>query len=45
MLADLARRAGDLTASRAHQLRAMALFADVGDPGTLSPEIWRLVDW
>jgi hypothetical protein len=25
--------------------RAVALFADIGEPGKLQPAIWRLVDW
>jgi hypothetical protein len=28
-----------------HLKQAVALFAEIGEPGTLEPEIWKLVSW
>ncbi len=45
-LADLLERLGRREESRRHQVRAVAIFADVGGrPGELEPEIWKLVEW
>ena len=45
-LADLLEGLGRREESRRHQVRAVAIFADVGGrPGELEPEIWKLVEW
>jgi DNA-binding SARP family transcriptional activator len=45
-LGDVLHAAGRDEESRAHQLRAAALFAEVGGrPGELQPEIWKLSAW
>lgn len=45
-LADVLHAAGRDGDSREHQLRAAALFAEVGGaPGELQPEIWKLSAW
>ncbi len=45
-LADVLHAAGRDGESREHQLRAVALFAEVGGrPGELQPEIWKLSAW
>jgi predicted ATPase len=45
-LADMLHAAGRDAESRDHQLRAVALFAEVGgNPGELQPEIWKLSAW
>ena len=44
-LADAFHEIGDETRSREHARAAAALFAQVGEPGVMSPEIWKLVEW
>ncbi len=45
-LADVLHAAGRDDESREHQLRSVALFAEVGgSPGELQPEIWKLSAW
>jgi hypothetical protein len=44
-LADLERLAGHDDEAMAHLKEAVALFAEVGEPGVLDPEIWKLVEW
>jgi DNA-binding SARP family transcriptional activator len=45
-LADLYHAAGRIEESMEHQLRAVAIFSDVGgDERTRLPEIWKLVSW
>jgi len=28
-----------------HLKRAVTLFAEIGAPGTMEPEVWKLVEW
>ena len=28
-----------------HLKRAVALFAEIGEPGAMEPEVWKLVEW
>lgn len=44
-LADLSRQAGLDDQAMEHLKRAVAVFAEIGDPGVLAPEIWKLVAW
>jgi DNA-binding SARP family transcriptional activator/tetratricopeptide (TPR) repeat protein len=44
-LADLFHEAGRAGEAMSHLKQAVAIFAEVGEPGRLQPEIWRLVDW
>jgi len=44
-LADALHAAGREPEAMDHLKRAVALFADVGERGTLEPAIWQLVDW
>jgi DNA-binding SARP family transcriptional activator/tetratricopeptide (TPR) repeat protein len=44
-LADHLRAAGRHEEARAHVAEAVTLFADIGRPNQLEPEIWKLVDW
>lgn len=44
-LADLAHRAGAEDAAMDHLKRAVALFAEIGEPEVHEPEIWKLVSW
>lgn len=44
-IADLLHAANRREEAGAHLEQAVALFADVGHPEQLEPEIWRLVDW
>lgn len=46
-LADLLHRAGDDEAAMAHLKQAVAIFAEIGEPGALptNPEIWKLAEW
>ena len=44
-IADLLRASGDTTRAMEHLKRAVSIFAEVGEPGVLSPEVWKLVDW
>ena len=44
-LADAFHDMGDEPSSRKHARAAAALFAQVGEPGVMSPEIWKLVEW
>ena len=44
-LADHLRASGRHDEARAHVAEAVTLFADIGRPNQLEPEIWKLVDW
>jgi tetratricopeptide (TPR) repeat protein len=44
-LADLLRIAGRDEQARAHLRTSAAIFAEVGEPDELQPEIWKLVEW
>ena len=46
-LADLLHQAGDDEGSMAHLKEAVALFAEIGEPGSLptNAEIWKLAEW
>lgn len=44
-IADLLRSRGDTDQAMAHLKQAVAIFAEVGEPGVLTPEVWQLVDW
>jgi len=44
-LADLLHLAGHHAEAMDHLKQAVAIFAEVGEPGTLEPEIWKLVSW
>jgi tetratricopeptide (TPR) repeat protein len=45
-LADLFHAAGRTEESMEHQLRAVAIFSEVGgDERTRLPEVWKLVSW
>jgi DNA-binding SARP family transcriptional activator len=44
-LADLLHLDGRPAEAMDHLKRAVAIFADVGEPGSLEPEIWKLVSW
>lgn len=44
-LADAFHELGQEERSREHARAAAGLFAQVGEPGVMSPEIWKLVEW
>ena len=44
-LADLLRASGRSEEAMAHLKQAVAIFAEVGEPGEMEPEIWKLVEW
>jgi len=46
-LADLMRQAGEEAQSMAHLKQAVAISAEIGEPGVLptNPEIWKLAEW
>ena len=44
-LADLLRATGRSDDAMAHLKQAVSIFAEVGDPGEMEPEIWKLVEW
>jgi DNA-binding SARP family transcriptional activator len=44
-LADLLHLSGQHAEAMDHLKQAVALFAEIGEPGTLEPEIWKLVSW
>ncbi|MBI3959627.1 MAG: AAA family ATPase [Chloroflexi bacterium] len=46
-LADLLHRAGDDEQAMGHLKQAVAIFAEIGEPGALptNAEIWKLVEW
>ena len=44
-LADLLRASGRSEEAMVHLKQAVAIFAEVGDPGEMEPEIWKLVEW
>lgn len=44
-VADLLRSQGFAEESMTHLKQAVSIFAEVGEPGVLSPEVWKLVDW
>jgi tetratricopeptide (TPR) repeat protein len=43
--ADLLHAAGRREEAMAELKQAVALFAEVGEPGKLEPEIWKLSEW
>ena len=43
--ADLLRAVGRNDEATSHQRTSVAIFADVGRPDVLQPEIWQLVEW
>ena len=44
-LADLLQAMGRGEAAMAHLKQAVTIFTEVGAPGSLQPEIWKLVEW
>ena len=44
-VADLLQASGSAEEAMTHLKQAVAIFAEVGEPGVLSPEVWKLVDW
>ena len=44
-LADLLQAAGRQSESMRHLKRAVTLFAEIGVPRELEPEVWKLVEW
>ncbi len=44
-LADLLKAAGRQSESMRHLKRAVTLFAEIGAPQELEPEVWKLVEW
>jgi DNA-binding SARP family transcriptional activator len=44
-LADFLRAAGRGEEAMRHLKRAVALFAGIGEPGAMEPEVWKLVEW
>jgi DNA-binding SARP family transcriptional activator len=44
-LADLLKAAGRTSASMRELKRAVTLFAEIGEPGAMEPEVWKLVEW
>jgi hypothetical protein len=44
-LADLLHSAGRREEAMAHLKRAVAVFAEVGEPGALEPGKWRMATW
>jgi tetratricopeptide (TPR) repeat protein len=44
-LADLLRAAGRSDEAMRHLKRAVTPFAGIGEPGTMEPEVWKLVEW
>ncbi len=44
-LADLLRAAGRDAEAMEELRRAVTLFAEIGEPSTMQPEIWKLVEW
>lgn len=44
-LADLLRAAGRKEDAMRHLKRAVTLFAGIGEPGAMEPEVWKLIEW
>jgi DNA-binding SARP family transcriptional activator len=44
-LADLLQALGRSEEAMGHLKRAVAIFAEVGEPGEMEPAIWKLVEW
>lgn len=44
-LSDLLRQAGRREEAKRHLTRAVTLFAEIGEPGVMEPEVWKLVEW
>jgi DNA-binding SARP family transcriptional activator len=44
-LADLLKAAGRRAESMRHLKRAVTIFAEIGEPGTMEPEVWKLAQW
>jgi DNA-binding SARP family transcriptional activator/Tfp pilus assembly protein PilF len=44
-LADLLHAAGRADEAMAELTRSVTIFTEIGEPGTMQPEIWKLVEW
>ncbi len=44
-LADIQHASGLAEEAMSHLKQAVRIFAEVGEPDTMEPEIWKLVDW
>jgi len=44
-LADIQHASGLAEEAMSHLKQAVSIFAEVGEPDTMEPEIWKLVDW
>lgn len=44
-LADLLHQAGREADSREQMKQAVVIFAEIGEPGEMEPEIWKLTEW
>ncbi len=44
-LADIEHASGLADEAMSHLKQAVRIFAEVGEPDTMEPEIWKLVDW
>ena len=44
-MADLLRAAGRREDAMRHLKRAVAIFSEIGDPGGMEPEVWKLIQW
>lgn len=44
-LADLLHADGRHDAAMAELTQAVTIFAEIGEPGAMQPEIWKLVEW
>ncbi|CAN5273583.1 AAA family ATPase [soil metagenome] len=44
-LADIQHASGLAEEAMSHLKQAVTIFAEVGEPDTMEPEIWKLVDW
>ena len=44
-LADLLHAAGRADEAMAELRESVTIFAEIGEPGTMQPEIWKLVEW
>jgi len=44
-LADIQHASGLADDAMSHLKQAVTIFAEVGEPDTMEPEIWKLVDW
>ncbi len=44
-MSDLLRASGRREDAMRHLKRAVAIFAEIGEPGGMEPEVWKLVEW